>query len=579
MTERYEITSQLGEDILGAVYLADDTMLKRRVMCRHIEYGDHPDVKDRDESWKKDFTAHTGKLGAMQHPNMMTIYDVNVDDSGAFVFSQLIEGNSLADRLESGALRQDGVYRMAADMLEALHAAHESGVYHGALHTGSIKRVNKASGGYRYLLVDLGLNQLASMVKAEKIQVADPVLMAPELHEVDKDPDAKSDLFMLGQLCYTALVGGHPFSDKSSKECLEAYQVDGMPGIDQYVEGLNPEFVEWVMRMIEVDPENRPADTAEAIVGLYAIELDEAEPNVPGQAYAVQESVSAISAAPQLVATSQQVAITAATDSVDNTAATNHLEMTQAQAINGAMESENKEKKVMIYIISGLVVALLIGGIVAAFRSGEKNVTVATKETTETRKHSIQIEEELLVNSVVQQNKPLVIDLDSGNYLDWMIGVENPISSKHVSKESGRYIHSVDTIFGGSGYRLRQNPVRFRSSGEVLFPQAAIFKGPQGPRGAGYEIQLRIPAEEESSITVKLYILQKGTDLNVEVTSPRGDSREVAVVPFTKQYVVMIPIKIDNPTPGDFYTFKVTSGAGDKKSYMMGLSGVLIEKR
>ena len=45
MIDRYQIASQLGEDVLGAVYLADDTMLQRRVMCRHIEYGDNADAK------------------------------------------------------------------------------------------------------------------------------------------------------------------------------------------------------------------------------------------------------------------------------------------------------------------------------------------------------------------------------------------------------------------------------------------------------------------------------------------------------------------------------------------------------
>ena len=146
-----------------------------------------------------------------------------------------------------------GVHRMAADMLEALHAAHQSDVFHGALHTGSIKRVHRATGGHRYLLVDLGLNQLTSMVRAEKVKVADPILMAPELHKDDHEPDAKADLFMLGQLCYTALVGGHPFSDKTTEECLEAYSTDGMPPLEDYVEGVNPEFSAWVMRLLEYE--------------------------------------------------------------------------------------------------------------------------------------------------------------------------------------------------------------------------------------------------------------------------------------------------------------------------------------
>lgn len=583
MTDRYKIDSQIGEDVLGAVYLADDTMLQRRVMCRHIEYGDNPDAKQREDSWKKEFGKYAGQLGTMQHPNMLTIYDVSIEDSGAFVVTQLVEGESLADRLERGSLAQVGVYSMASDMLEALHAAHQSHIYHGALHTGSIKRVDRASGGHRYLLVDLGLNQLTSMVKGEKVKVADPVLMAPELHEDDNEPDTKADLFMLGQLCYTALVGGHPFSDKSSEECLEAYKDGGMPPLDQYVEGIEPEFAVWVMSLVECDPEKRPVDSGEAMKGLHAIQLDDPEPNVPGKTHAVEEQYIDHVSGPQVETTSQPVLMTASTASVHiaaaNTAAASHMEMTQAQAINAAVVSEKKEKAMMVYLISGLVVALIIGGIVVASRSGEKSAATAIGESAEKGEHSIDIGEGSLVHTVAEQNNPVIIDVDSSKYLDWMIGAGIPISSEYISKEDGLYIQSVDTILARAGYSVVNNPIRFRSDGEVLFPRSAIYKNQQGERGAGYEIQLRIPANTKSSITVKLYILQKGADLHVEVMRPKDDTREMEVVPFTQQRVVMVPVTIDHPTPGDFYTFKVISGAGDNQPYMIGLSGVLIEKR
>ena len=194
MTERYEIVSQIGEDQLGSLYLADDTMLQRRVMFRHVEHGDSVAAASRGDSWRKDFGKFAGKLSTMQHPNLLTIYDISIEDSGAFVVTQFVKGDSLAERLERGALGQIGVYRMASDMLEALHAAHQSDVFHGALHTASISRVHRAAGGHRYLLVDLGLNQLVSMVKGEKVNVADPVLMAPELHVKNHQPDAKADL-------------------------------------------------------------------------------------------------------------------------------------------------------------------------------------------------------------------------------------------------------------------------------------------------------------------------------------------------------------------------------------------------
>ena len=136
MTDRYQIAKELGEDEFGVVNLADDTMLQRRVMLRHIEYGENPEVKARDDSWKKEFTQYAGTLSAMQHPNMLAIYDISVQGNGADVVTQLVKGDVLADRLERGALAQMGVYKMASDILEALHAAHEAGVYHGGLHMG-----------------------------------------------------------------------------------------------------------------------------------------------------------------------------------------------------------------------------------------------------------------------------------------------------------------------------------------------------------------------------------------------------------------------------------------------------------
>ena len=287
MSDRYEIATQLEEDVLGTVYLADDVMLKRRVMLRKIEFDDAEEAKKRDESWRKDFAKYAGMLGAAQHPNMLTIYDVSIQDDGAHVVTQFVEGESLVERLAKSPIGQVGVFRMADDLLDAMHAAHERKVFHGALHTGSVVRVSRASGGHRYLVVDLGLNQLASMVKEKAVTVADLVLRAPELHEEGRRIDEQADLFMIGQLCYTALVGGHPFSGKSSEECLEAYQAGGMPHISDYAEGVDPAFADWIMKLVETDPEKRPKDTGEAMRSLHKIELSEPEANVPGETHAI----------------------------------------------------------------------------------------------------------------------------------------------------------------------------------------------------------------------------------------------------------------------------------------------------
>ena len=583
MIDRYQIASQLGEDVLGAVYLADDTMLQRRVMCRHIEYGDNADAKDSDDSWKKELGKYTGRLGTMQHPNMLTIYDISVEDDGAFVVTQLVEGKLLAERLEQGPLGQVGVYKMASDMLEALHAAHESGIYHGALHTGSIKRVDRASGGHRYMLVDLGLNQLASMVKSEKIKVADPVLMAPELHEEGKEPDEKADLFMLGQLCYTALVGGHPFSEKSSEECLEAYKGDGMPSLDHYVEGLNPNFAAWVMSLIDGDPEKRPVDTGEAMLQLHSIELGVPESNIPGKTEALVEPYVDPMSGHQALVDSASVGVTTATASVEVAADGTDMDTTQAQVISAVEASEKKEKAMMMYLIGGLILVLVIGGIILATRGGDESSTeeAVTEEAVGASEHAVRIEDAVMVNTVEKEQTPVIIDLAGDESLDWIVGNGIPISSSHIKKLDGSYIQNVTTVAAPSGERsMTYNPIRFESEDGILFPRASIFSARGAKPGSGYEVQLRVPMKDTTPITVTLYIVQKHCDIRVEVSNPKDDSKEVKMVPRTEQGVVKVPVEIDSPVAGGFYTINmVTTSGKESERWMIGLSGAVVEKR
>jgi len=298
--DRYKTISQLSSDVLGQAHLGDDTMLQRKVILRHIECAKNTDEKLTDQSWKGDFSKFAGKLAAIKHPNMLTIYDLSVNDEGACVISQYVEGETLADRLTRGPISQVGVYRLASDILEVMHSAHEFGVFHGGLHTGSIIRIKRARGGHRHLLSDLGLDRLASIVKRENVKLVDPVLIAPEL-TLGAGTNAKADLFMLGQICYTALVGGHPYFGRSAEECFEAYKSKNMPALDTYVHNINPALADWVMRMVEFDPKRRFDDSEAAIVALQSIQLTDPEANISGVTDFVHEQEPAATKGPKML--------------------------------------------------------------------------------------------------------------------------------------------------------------------------------------------------------------------------------------------------------------------------------------
>ena len=378
MTDRYEMAFQIGEDAFGPVYLANDTMLKRRVMMRHISYGNSPELQTRDDSWREEFNRYAGKLSTKQHPNMLALYDISVDADKASIVTQYVEGQSLAERLAKGPLGQSGVYKMAADMLDMLHSAHASNIFHGALHTGSIRRVPRAAGGHRYLLMDLGLNHLASMVKAQKMKVVDPVLVAPEMYDPEHELDIKADLFMFGQLCYTALANAHPLLGKSVEERLRIYQDTGMPHLRHHSEGVNAGFAAWVMTMVEVDPRRRPINMADAIAQLEAVDLGEPEPNVAGETQAVEKIY--VETAPEPVEKKSDLVMQtqgqndferAKQDSVRAAAANSaaasrkRMEEQRTSTLQGppvAHQVKGGRKSIKIWIILILLVALIGGG-------------------------------------------------------------------------------------------------------------------------------------------------------------------------------------------------------------------------
>ena len=424
------------------------------------------------------------------------------------------------------------------------------------------------------------------MVKAENVQVADPVLMAPELHNKEQKPDAKADLFMLGQLCYTALVGGHPFSDKSSDECLEAYQSDGMPHLDHYVENLNPDFAAWVMSLIECDPEKRPKDTGEAMVLLHAIQLDEPEPNVPGKTHAVDEQQVSQDSAPQVLTATQPVMMGAATASVHIAAANSaayQMEMTQAQMINAANQetlrkNDEKEKKKMLIIIGSLVAVLIIGIIFVALRGGGEDEPVKEDDVAEVGEYALSIGEGVTVHTAAEQNNPVMIDLDDENTLDWLVSKKIPISTQYTTK-GDRYFKSVQLVKADGEHFMVFNPVRFTTGGETILSRSSILPSKGGTVGSGYEIQIRIPIDDASSVTLDLYIVQKSCDVRVEVVNSNEGSTKFKDVAKAEHRVIKVPVVIDHPEAGQFYTIRVlATSTGPNGEMQIGLSGILVNK-
>lgn len=556
MTERYQIISLIEEDQLGSVYLAKDTTLQRNVIFRSFH-------KMADGKRPEGFSSYTGKLCALQHPNLLTIYDISSNEKGYFMVTQFLEGESLEQRLSQGALNQVGVHNMACDVLDALHAAHSSGLFHGALRTDSIKRLPRVRGGHRYLIVDFGQDRLSSMLCGSPVMMADPVMRAPELSGRNKVADSSSDLFTLGQLCYIALVGGHPYAGKSPEECAQAYQDGGLPHLSAYVQGVQSDFADWVMWLVSGSPDKRPFSSQQAMDALHAITLKAPSPNVPGRTEAVNVPTAPLPQTPKI---SQAIQVV--------------KDPPSKSAKRRKSAKVSKDKQVM-YVALGIIFCLL--AVVAYLLLSRNDSPDQGAVAPVVKKAMVVMREPQYISPLLTNKDPVNINLDGKNIIDWTVVKGVPASSRRVLMKGGTCIRNIIALGEFSEFTDPRKMLTYSAGGTLITPKWSVTSSKKGEakEGEGWEIYVRVPEDHKGALLVTLYMIQNQCDFNVEVRSTfkANEGKVVKFVVPKKQAdgVVKIPLKILEPAPG-YYTIRVLATAGSViGGFEMGLSAIVVE--
>ncbi len=272
----YEIVSPLGAGGMGEVYRARDSRLERDVAVKVL-----PASFSSDAERLRRFEQEARAVAALNHPNILAVYDIGTHEGAPYLVSELLEGETLRERLGGGALPARKVIDYAVQAAHGLGAAHEKGIVHRDLKPENLF-VTKDG---RLKILDFGLAKLTQTeAAADSASLApttpsmtDPGIvlgtvgyMSPEQVR-GKPADQRSDIFSLGAILYEMLTGQRAFRRDSSIETLNAILKEEPPELSTSAANISPALERAVNHCLEKSPEQRFQSASDLAFNLEAI--------------------------------------------------------------------------------------------------------------------------------------------------------------------------------------------------------------------------------------------------------------------------------------------------------------------
>ncbi len=270
----YEVVGPLGAGGMGEVYRATDTRLGRQVAVKVL-----PEHLARDEEALARLEREARAVAGLSHPGICTLHDVGHEGEVSFLVMELLEGETLAERLTRGPLPLDQVFRLGAEIGGALAAAHERGIAHRDLKPGNVMLTRAG-----VKLLDFGLARALEPTGGEAAPAPTASVnltqegtllgtlpyMAPEQLE-GRRADHRSDIFALGAVLHEMATGQRAFSGRSQASLISAILASQPPPVSSFQPLSPPGLDQLVRTCLAKEPDQRWQSARDVVLQLRAL--------------------------------------------------------------------------------------------------------------------------------------------------------------------------------------------------------------------------------------------------------------------------------------------------------------------
>ena len=280
MDTRYEIRERIAQGGMGSVFRAYDARMNREVAIKRIrpEGGDATHGESAAQ-----ILQEAGALASLQHPNIVTVYDVGSDEEGPYVVMEFINGKTVDELIDRAPLTWPDFRELAIQTQEALIAAQERNIVHRDIKPSNLMLTWLPSGKFQIKVVDFGLAKFSEPAALDQMDKADSVFgsiyfMCPEQFE-RAELDARADLYSMGCVYYHALTQSYPFSGNTTMAVMTAHLHHQVTPLQELRPDLPRWVCDWVMWHLNRQPADRPTTSRDALKVFFQNDNHQPQPN------------------------------------------------------------------------------------------------------------------------------------------------------------------------------------------------------------------------------------------------------------------------------------------------------------